>query len=85
MTDGLLCSFRLVVPLLYLPKSRPEAPPVDELPWAHTDSVLSSDRMSTITLKPTWLPRQDPNAHRREDLPQISVRPTYPPSLLCET
>ncbi|EJF65713.1 hypothetical protein BD309DRAFT_879131 [Dichomitus squalens] len=64
---------KLVVPLLYLPKSRPETPPVDELPWAHTDAVLNSERMSNVTLKPTWLPRQDPNAHRREDLPRISL------------
>ncbi|KAI1787881.1 hypothetical protein LXA43DRAFT_1027308 [Ganoderma leucocontextum] len=64
---------KLVVPLLYLPKSRPETPPMEELPWAHSDSLIDSDRMSNVTLQPTWLPRQDAAAQRREDIPHISL------------
>ena len=72
LTCGLPRGYRLVVPLLYLPKSRPMSPPMEELSWPRTGVLIGSDSISTTMLQPSWLPGQDA-AQGQEDLPRISV------------
>ncbi|KAI0721615.1 hypothetical protein C8T65DRAFT_630596 [Cerioporus squamosus] len=55
--------------VLYLPKSRPPLPPLEDMPWTRTDS--SDARLRTVELVPIW-PGRSEAPPQREDIPTIS-------------
>ncbi|TFK81690.1 hypothetical protein K466DRAFT_591078 [Polyporus arcularius HHB13444] len=67
---GLRRHEKLATQVLYLPKSRPSLPPVEDMPSTRMDS-LADPRWRTVELSPTW-PGRTEAAQQREDIPTIS-------------
>ncbi|KAI0664965.1 hypothetical protein C8Q70DRAFT_22650 [Cubamyces menziesii] len=70
---GLRRHEKLTVPILYLPKSRPLMPPLDNIPWSARVDSESDERVCTTNVCPVWPGRHDANSCDREDLPVISL------------
>ncbi|KAI8998787.1 hypothetical protein BD414DRAFT_552689 [Trametes punicea] len=70
---GLRRHEKLTVPILYLPKSRPQQPPLEHIPWSSRVDGANDERVCSISLSPSWPSRCDANSQRTEDLPTVSL------------
>ncbi|KAI0781095.1 hypothetical protein BD413DRAFT_20835 [Trametes elegans] len=70
---GLRRHEKLTIPVLYLPKSRPAMPPLEQIPWASRINSTTDERVCDIALNPTWPAHADAHSHKVEDLPVITL------------
>ncbi|KAH9854074.1 hypothetical protein C2E23DRAFT_726968 [Lenzites betulinus] len=64
---------KLLVPILYLPKSRPTLPPLEHIPWSVRVDSTQDARVSDVVLEPTWPKGCTAATQRTVDLPLITL------------
>ncbi|KAI9064271.1 hypothetical protein FKP32DRAFT_1591697 [Trametes sanguinea] len=70
---GLRRHEKLTVPVLYLPKSRPTSPPLENIPWSARVDGENDERVCCMQLSPTWPNRSEPHPQHLEELPVVSL------------